>query len=416
MKTWGLSSIALGVTLLAGAGCSSSSSPSSGGGGDGGSSMLAPPAQGQGIQLSFETTIAASTEDERCKFVQTTDDMWVNSEDIRYTPGSHHFILWQTSYPSIPTVDSTGATVDTSGVFDCIDGPQVKWSVNGPIGGAQAPDAPPVLGNLPSDVALHIPAGSVLVMDLHVLNASPKPLDTTVLINLNTVPKSQVQQEAGMYFFYNPFIRVPAGGSSAARMSCPVTGNVTLANGQTHMHKQGVSASVRLNDASGNMLQAMYASQQWTDPPVTEWSPGMALQAGQQIDFECHYQNPGTTDVIQGLSAATNEMCVFLGAYYPRDPKFEDCSATGGWATLGSAATFIGSGTANGSTTYQCWTSADPSSPNYRDTLDGCVVDSCPAIAQPLTAAIRCVMQAGQANAKTACMPQLSSLQQATCN
>ena len=379
--------------------------------------MLAPPAAGQGIQLKMETTIAASSEDERCQFVQTTEDLWINSEAIRYTPGSHHFILWRTSYQNIPTTNNSGMAVDTSGVFQCLNGPGTDWSIEGLVGGAQAPDAPPVFGNLPSDAAMHVLSGSVLIMDLHVLNASANAFDTTVLMNLNTIPQSQMKQEAGIYFFYNPFIRVPANATSHARMSCPVTSNVTLANTQSHMHKQGLGGVANLLDSSGKMVQQMYESHVWTDPPVTEWQPGMGLTAGQTIDFECNYQNTGTTDVVQGPSAAHNEMCIVFGAYYPRDQKFENCSATGGWSYQDTAATFIGTGAATGATTEQCLSSAmaDPKSATYQDALYGCVVDSCPGVAKPVSALVLCAFKAGS-NWSTACGTESTTLKSATCN
>lgn len=399
------------------AACSSSSSSSSQGasstptgdaGEDGGSSSgtsLPPPAPGHGIQLTMETTIAASTEDERCKFVQTTEDMWVNSEEIRYTPGSHHFLLYHTPYTSIPTADKNGNPVDTSGVFDCPDGgPAAYFDVDRGLGGAQSPDAPSIIGGLPSDVALHVPAGSVLALDLHVLNASTNALDVTVVMNLNTIPQSQAKVEAGVYFFYNPFIRVPAGAKAQARMSCPVTSDVTIVNAQTHMHKQGLGGVANLEDSTGNVLQQLYSSQTWVDPPVKVWSPGMTVSAGQKIDYLCNYENTGTTDVIQGLSASKNEMCVYAGAYYPRDTNFENCTNP----------TYIGTGTADGATTLQCMDSVSPSSANFDDTYFGCVEDSCPAIAKPLTALVSCELQNG-ASSGTACATQFTTLQGAAC-
>jgi hypothetical protein len=353
----------------------------------------------------METTIAASTEDERCKFVQTTEDLWVNSEQIRYTPGSHHFLLYHTPYTSIPTVDNQGNAIDTSGVFDCPDGgPAAYFTVDRGLGGAQSPDAPPVIGGLPSDVAVHIPSGSVLALDLHVLNASSNALDVTVVMNLNTIPQSQAKVEAGVYFFYNPFIRVPANAMSQARMICPVTSDVTILNAQTHMHKQGLGGFANLEDSTGKMLQQLYVSQTWTDPPVKIWSPGMGLTTGQQIDYTCNYDNTGTTDVIQGLSASKNEMCVYAGAYYPRDTNFENCTD----------ATYIGTGTADGATTLQCMGSVSPSASSFDDTYFGCVVDSCPAIARQVTAVVDCSIQAG-ASAQTACSTQFAALQQAAC-
>lgn len=399
------------------AACSSSSSAPSGGSGG---TMLDPPASGQGIQLKMSTSIAASTEDERCQFVQTTDDMWVNQQVIRYTPGSHHFILWRTPYTSIPTSDTSGNHVDTSAVFQCPNGPPGSWLVDGLLGGAQSPDQPTFGGDFPPGVAIHIPAESILIMDLHVLNASTSPLDVTVLMNLDTIPQSQVKQEGGIYFFYDPFIRIPANGKSSARMSCPVPDDVTLVNGQTHMHKQGLGGVVNLEDGSGKSLQQLYQTNLWSDPPVTVWhAPPMNLQAGQQIDYQCNYQNPGDTDILQGLSAKTNEMCVWTGAYYPRNTAFEYCNGSGGWANLGKAATFIGTGAADGPTTMSCLNGAVGAAmtPNFSDVFYGCVVDSCPAVAKPMTAVIRCAQSAGVANYKTACATEISTLQAATtCN
>ena len=152
------------------------------------------------------------------------------------------------------------------------------------------------------------------------------------------------------------------------------------------------------------MQQQMYASQTWTDPPVKVWSPGMSVGVGQQIDFQCNYDNTGTTDVIQGLSASKNEMCVFAGAYYPRDTSFENCTS----------ATYIGSGTADGAATLACMASVSPSSSSFLDNYYGCVVDSCPRIAKPLTDFVGCEEQ-NRTTWQTACASQLATVQKAGC-
>jgi hypothetical protein len=419
-----LLSIALPCFMLVAACSSSGSSPAQGSDGpdaaspaddagsdDGSTSLLAPPPAGQGMQITMSTTIAAGTEDEKCKFIQIADDMWVNHEDIRYTPGSHHFLVYQTPYTSIPTVNNDGKTVDTTQVFDCLGGPNVEWNVDQFVGGAQGADAPPALNGLPPNVALHIPAGSVLMLDLHVLNPSTQALTPVVAMNFDTIPKSQVTEEAGGYFFYNPFIRIPPNSSSHARMSCPVTSNVTLTTMQTHMHKWGLGGVVNLEDGSGNLVQQLYSSSVWTDPPVTVWAPtGMTLTAGQQIDYECNYENTGDTDVIQGFSALTNEMCVVAGAYYPRDTKFENCSTDGNWNDSGNAATYIGSGTTTCADSLTCLENAQTD-----DAFFGCMVDSCPGAAAALTSVVDCFMSAGS-SASTACVTQGAQCIETSCN
>jgi hypothetical protein len=253
------------------------------------------------------------------------------------------------------------------------------------------------------------------MMDLHVLNTSTAALPVTVQMNLDAIPASQVKQEAGIYFFYDPFIAVPPAGSSHARMSCPVTSDLTLTTAQTHMHKWGLGGTADLRDGAGAMVKHLYTSNTWADPPVTEWSaPPMTVQAGQQIDFECNYQNDGATTIIQGLSAVTNEMCVFGGAYYPRDEKFETCGRTGSFGDQGTAATYIGTGTATCTDTLLCLQSAQQATdaaPFYT-----CMVDSCPAAAKPLTEFIDCTFSApAGSDVMTVCGSQISACLAATC-
>ncbi len=397
------------VVALALAGCSSGTPAADA------STTLAPPPTGQGVQYEMQTTIAAGAEDERCTFVTATEDMWVHQEAVQYTPGSHHFILWNTTYTSIPTQDINGNTVDTSGVFECVGGPPASWSVDRYVGGSQSANAADMLGALPAGAAIHIPAGSILMMDLHVLNTTHAALPVTVRMNLDTMPASQVTEEAGIYFFYNPFIAIPPQSTSHARMSCPVTSDVTLTTQQTHMHKWGLGGTAKLEDSTGALVEQLYTSTTWENPPVTQWSaPPMALQAGQQIDYECNYQNDGTTTIIQGLSAATNEMCVLVGAYYPRDEKFETCGMTGQFSDQETAATYIGTGTATCGATLACLQSAEQASGN--GPFFACMVDSCPAAAEPLTSFLDCASNLPQGGSVTTlCASQITACESATC-
>jgi hypothetical protein len=404
-----------------------SSSPGSGQG----STLLEPPSVSQGIQYKMNTTIDSSQEDERCKFVTVPSaGLWVNREEVRYSGGSHHFILWKTSYTSIPTQDVHGTTVDTSDVFECPGGPSGAWNTTAFAAGAQTGNGPPLIDGLPSDVAVRFDPGTVLLMDLHVLNATSQAIATEVRINLWSVPDSQVKTEAGIYFFYNPFIRVPAGGSASARMSCPVTGAVELVNGQTHMHRRGLGGTATLVDGSGSPVQALYESHSWEAVNVQSWAPGLALQQGQSIDYQCNYQSTQTTDVMQGPTTK-DEMCVLFGLYYPRDPKFETCSNDGTWHGLSTAATFIGTGTATCADTLQCLASASPPDQDHGDSLYSCMAGSCAKAATQVTAAFDCetTQQSGACetacgNSKTECIQcvvqncqaQISACQSAACN
>jgi hypothetical protein len=356
--------------------------------------------------------------------------MWINDEVVRFTPGSHHFLLWLTSYTSIPTKDTHGNTVNTANgnVFECSNGPNADWNATNFVGGSQSPDGSEVISNMPPGVALKVPAGAVLMLDLHVLNATGATLNPDARINLYTVDASTVTTEAGIYFFYNPFIEVPPHASAAARMSCPVTSNITLINGQSHMHARGLGGVANLVDtATDTMIKQIYVSHDWVNVPVTPYSsPALTLTKGQSIDYQCNYMSQEDTTVYQGLKT-TDEMCVFTGAYYPRDTKFEDCSTDGSFGGLSTAATYIGTGTTTCSAALTCIASGG----NSLETLTPCIVDSCPKAGIPLTAVLDCEQGAVSGSCasmcggggsgcitciESACGTEISACLNATCN
>src|SRR5690242_9139702 len=79
------------------------------------------PADPNVLELSMQATIPAGTELEYCKFVELPNT-YVTHDTIEFTAGSHHVLVFQTPYDSIPTKKEDGTVVDTSGVFDCSDG------------------------------------------------------------------------------------------------------------------------------------------------------------------------------------------------------------------------------------------------------------------------------------------------------
>jgi hypothetical protein len=375
-----------GVCVLVGCSSADPQSPTNEGENDNG--LLAPPPAGQGIQLKMVSTIAPGQEIERCKFFQVpADGLNVNSAVVRYVAGSHHVLLYRTSYMSIPTETKDGKplTVDENGVFDCAEGAAADWEVTGVVAGAQSSKAKNA-ATFPPGVAAKLPPGNVLIINTHYLNATSKPLVAEARLNLYTLPTKDVVQEGGFLFFYNPFIRVPARGSASSRMRCGLSQDITLISGQSHMHRRGVGYVANVVELDGAMSE-IYESHDWEDVPISEWLPGMELKKGQAIDYTCQYQNMEDRQVAQG-GTTKDEMCMFLGNYYPRNEEIENC----GISTAGTGATFIGTGTADGKTTLQCMSQNSGPSGNQGN-LYGCVQDSCPAIAQQLTGHLSCQVE-----------------------
>src|SRR5262249_12872726 len=155
----------------------------------------APPPPGQGFQYAMTSSLAAGQEIERCRFFTTPPEgYYVQRDQVRYTPGSHHVLLYKTPYTGVPTQDMRGQQHDTSGVFDCAQAAPAAWPATGIISGAQSFDADSLV-DLPADVGIKAPGGTVLLMNPHYLNASPQALEPPARINVYTTPADQVKQE-----------------------------------------------------------------------------------------------------------------------------------------------------------------------------------------------------------------------------
>jgi hypothetical protein len=350
--------------------------------------LLEPPPAGQGIQFTMRTRLEAGVEAEHCMFVRVpagSEPLWVNRDEVRYGLGSHHFLLYATSYTEIPTHKDDGTPVDTSKVFDCSDGATNGWSVTKLIGGSQNGVEGDSMLRFPPDVAIKVPAGAVLLMNAHYINATDAPLEPEVYINLWTIPAAQVAQEGDLLFLYNPFIKVAANGTGRARWRCPVRHDITIANVQSHMHRRGVGY-----EATVVGEEPFYVGTEWENVLVKRFEPGMVVHAGQFFDYHCDYQNPEAHDVYQG-PRSVNEMCMLIGSYYPADPATANCRDDEG----NLAGEWVGNGTATCAATWTCLQGALGQSGSGLKGVTDCVDKASPEVAAESSALIRCLFKTG---------------------
>ncbi len=355
---------------------------------------LAPPAAGQGIQYKMVTTLEPGQEIERCQMFKIgADGMAFNHTDIRYSPGSHHVLLFETSYGGdFPTKDKNGVALDPSQPHDCSDGAAARWDVVRVVGGSQNATGDNLLSTLPDGVAIKLKPNTIVVMNTHYLNASSQKLTADARINLYTVPVASVKTEAGVLFYYNPFIDVAAQSQNSAHMRCALSHDITLLNVQSHMHKRGVGYSASVIDVDGKASE-IYTNTHWENVPIKAFDGGLKLKAGQALDYRCDYKNNETREIYQGLTTK-DEMCMLVGSYYPRNDNLEVCQTAEG--DLDGAATWYGTGTADCGESYKCMADAQkaPKADQAR-MFYGCVVRSCDTVAAPLSAVLHCQISNG---------------------
>lgn len=293
--------------------CSSSSSP--GAAGDAGPT---PDAFKHDLVFTMKATIPSGKELHLCQLVQVPAGPDINIVGFahQYTPGSHHFLLYQTTLTSIPS--------DLTGQYDCTTGGEpIMASSRGIIYGAQVPTGS---STFPEGVAVTVKAGAVLIMNTHYLNAGKKDIDTQVQVGLDLTTADRVKTPGGFFIFYDPFIDVPAHGKASSGGSCAIPSDVNVVSAFSHYHYRGTGMQVWNDpDATTKAATPFYTTDDWEHPAgfkgPTTW------KGGSRIRFQCDYDNTSSGDeIMQGPNASTSEMCVLAGLYYPKqDEAFENC-------------------------------------------------------------------------------------------
>ncbi len=368
------------LSLVAGTACSAETPPE----------LLEPPPPGQGIQYQMVTSVAAGSEVEHCKFFTVPPEGLAVSRNVtRFTKGSHHVLMYLTSYKSVPTVNDHGQAVDTSQVFDCTSGATDGWSVVSMVGGSQNGNGDSPV-EFPPGVAMRLAPGAVLLMNAHYINATPEPLVPEIRMNFYTVPESEVRIEGGVMFYYDIFIRVDPLGGGKSKMSCTLPEDVTLARAQSHMHRRGVGFDSQALFSDGSSLP-LYHSDTWENVPTAIFTGGQRLAKGTRIEFACDYHNAEARTVWQGPKS-TDEMCVFAAAYYPAKPYISFCASdpAADSATRFLAANWVGGGTATCAQTLGCLQAIDKSS--FFHGLTGCVLAAAPAESARVSDVVRCLL------------------------
>lgn len=320
------------------------------------------------IAYSVETQVASGAEVQLCKFITMPvdrGDLAVNRVNHSYTAGSHHFLVFRTSMTEMP-----------AGGEDLVPCDQTEWmsSVRGVAYGAQTTDGD---NTMPEGVSQRFTAGEILLVQTHYVNTTAQALDARIDFAFHTLPAEQAPIEAGLLFFFNPVINVPPNGSASAELSCPLPADVTLLFASSHMHKRGVGFEAQ---QEGGARGSLYTTDAWSDPLPRSFSgePEAAIAAGSAITYRCDFQNDRAETVMVGPRADEDEMCMFIGMYYPRlDDDTERCMR-GAAVTKGTLSCFDTIGCARdcaeGDTTCRA----------------GCIEQVCPTAAIPMTQFLQC--------------------------
>jgi hypothetical protein len=271
---------------------------------------LAPPADGAGIQVAIppgSVTVQPGQEQFLCyyKSLPGSAEVDVGAFQSWMSPeSSHHFIAFQTG---AGVLGSAGNQPDGT-LVTCGFGTGT-WLYATSVAGEV------IELDMPQGVGLPLAAGSQIILNMHFINTTTEPLQPELKLNL--LYAQNIQYKAGAMVSFNTGIDVPPDGTQTVSGTCtaPVGSNFFAMT--THTHKHATLAQV--NYISGGQTMNIVNTTDWEHPDVGLWNAPnfLTVKQGDSFTYSCSYQNNSAQAVTVGETAATNEMCMSIGYYFP---------------------------------------------------------------------------------------------------
>jgi hypothetical protein len=245
--------------------------------------------------VSADWTIESGTEGYWCARVTVPVDTYISEFRPLAPLGTHH----------------TALSIDTSG------GPDETFECNAATNGFQI-----LFGSgvgttafaLPDGIAFKIPAGSQVLLNLHLYNVGYGDLSGTSGVEIRTVDPVDAAHQAEVVYVSNFTLAVPPG-DSVQQARCTLNADSTVFGVFPHMHRLGASIrGVATTDGGDVVLVDLpYSFETQLNYRTDDL---VQLAAGDIVNAECGYAND-TGETVEFGDSSDDEMCV-LGVYrYP---------------------------------------------------------------------------------------------------
>ncbi|HEX4337095.1 MAG TPA: hypothetical protein VH062_14355 [Polyangiaceae bacterium] len=233
-------------------------------------------------------------------------DVAILKADSVFSAGSHHMFAFK-----IDAKDANLAADGSKGpIVDCPNG---GLEIHPYISLSQTQHQ---ITTYPEGVGRSLKGTDVIRMMVHYLNTTSGPLQANAQVTVDYVDADKVTSLAAEMFLFAGNLSVPPGMSTHS-YSQVMPADVKILQATGHMHSRGTHFVANAVSATGALPRQIWASDTWDEPPSTDYTPGFAIPGGDSVQFTCTYQNATSKTLSLGESAATNEMCLFFGVYYP---------------------------------------------------------------------------------------------------
>ncbi len=301
---------ALVASLLFAIACSSDADPTD-------ELPLAPPAEGEGFQMSMTgLTAPAGSEVWLCSVYRLPTDNWefVNRVESVQNPGMHHMDIMATAFAQVEV---------EPGVYQCDElyEEYPELMEDGLIIYA-AQDGEQEI-QLPEGIVANLPPALLMMQEIHYVNTTEEDVELFSYVNAYTIHPSDVKDTIWGGAVRDTNLNIPANATEHTEWTrCVMTEDVDILFMSSHMHQLGESFVVRSFDgeSTGDVI---YTNDDWHSPFIQQFETPMHVPAGQGFEFACNFSNPNPDPVTWGFTA-DDEMCQIALVYTPGE-AFRKC-------------------------------------------------------------------------------------------
>jgi hypothetical protein len=243
--------------------------------------------QGWTTLISRSWSLGSGSQAYECDRIQVPTEMWINAFSPISPLGTHHQVL---------TIDANDTP---TGNYDC--NPE-SGTLSGEMlfaAGVGTPDL-----EFPAGVAVHLPAGTWINLNLHLFDEQDNTLSGESGVQVKTVAASSVVNEADMTFSGTFSIDVPSDGQPhTAGGGCTAPADWHVFSLWPHEHKLGINQAFAVNGTT--LLNQPYSFMN----QIAYSMPGLVINAGEQILTTCTYQLPAFTCTTTPMDNCTVGAC-----------------------------------------------------------------------------------------------------------
>jgi len=232
-----------------------------------------------------------------------TDRVWAGQINATLTGGSHHLIVDRRA-PGTAVQPNPQVCAPTMGGQDSrlIIAQQKQTSVT-----------------LPQGVAFPIEGKQGLFLQLHYFNSGNAVRDITGEVEFvlaNTSAGAPIEAKSIFTGTLSINLQPQSLGSSEGYfLMRPATGTRHVFALTSHTHKLGVRATIeRVASAASPATTPIHESLDWSEPPLTQFSPPLDFNGTDGLRLKCNYNN--TTNQPVGFGTGVDQEMCFMWVYY----------------------------------------------------------------------------------------------------